>query len=146
MDIKTVPVEVNGTKFVTTQFAAMRSLTLLARLVKVAGPAMQSLRGVSLDTDLADAVPQIAAALADVDPEVLPDLLADILAGTSVIESTPKGPKRRDLDRAAIDRVFSGRLRDLVLVVAHAIKVNYAGFGTGGPSTSPATTDNDQDE
>jgi len=128
MNLKMEPLALDGLRFETTQYAAMRSLTLLARLAKSVGPALAAVKSSDLSTDFG----VIAGALAQLEPAEAASLTCELLAGTVAVLSD--GARVSLLDQRAIDRIFTGRLMTLFRVLAHAIKVNYADFGLGSPS------------
>jgi len=139
-NLKYEEVEIDGIKFGTTQYGAMRSLELLGKLAKTIGPALGAISSADMNTDLEKFAPVLAVALRDLQPAELSDLTLDILKGTTATITDGSGNmKRVDLmSRESLDRVFSGRLMTMFKAVMHALKVNYSdfGFGSAAPSES----------
>lgn len=119
--LKTETKEVAGLSVATTQLPAMRAYTLLARLLKIAGPAVAQMGKSSLG--------EVAAALfSNLDPAEFPAVAREILACTTV---TLDGRTVALSSNEAIDTVFNGRLPALIGVLRHALEVNYSGFFDG---------------
>lgn len=135
MDLKSESLTIGDATFETTQFAAIRSLTLLARLMKTLGPAIGALKSMDLSTD----VSVVAGALSNLEPAEAAALALAILEGTSA--TVKEGGELRNIPlvtQPAVDRVFSGRLLTMFKVLAHAVRVNYSDFGIGSPSAPAA--------
>ena len=142
MRIKTESFELNGTKYTTTQFAAYRSLELLSKLMKSIGPALGALGGLDPGMDVSKAAPLLISALVHVDASVLAPLAVEVLGQTTALITGANGePQIVNLgDRSAIDRVFTGGLKDMFMVLGHALKTNYSDFfaESGVPADAPA--------
>lgn len=130
MKIKTESFELNGTRYTTTQFMAYRSFELLGKLTRVIGPALGALGGLDPGMDVAKAAPLLISALVHVDSSVLAPLAAEVLAGTTALVTGPNGePQIVNLgDRIGIDRVFSGGLKDMFIVLGRVLQTNYSDF------------------
>lgn len=138
-NLKHEETEIDGIKFSTTQYGAMRGLELLGKLAKTVGPAMGALSSAETGTDIEKFAPVIAVALRDLQPNELVSLSVDILSGTSATITDNNTMRRVDLvNRDALDKVFSGRLTTMFKVLLHALKVNFSdfGFGSAAPSES----------
>lgn len=143
MNLKYEETELDGIRFGTTQYPAMRGLELMGRLAQTIGPALGALSMSDMETELDKFAPVIAVALRDLKPAELTSLAVDILSGTTATITEGNAVKRVDLmSREALDRVFSGRLMTMFKVVLHALKVNYAdfGFGSATPNESAPET------
>jgi hypothetical protein len=137
--MKIESVDYDGVTFTTQQLPAMRSYRLLARLLKVAGPALTTLASLSPETSVMDAAPMIGGALGGLDPDDAAGLALEILSGTTATWAGDDGKmKKRQLgSQTVIDEVFSGRLRIMLQVLGHALKVNYSDFRLGGSPPAP---------
>lgn len=126
--------------FTTSTFPARRAFKLLARLLKLAGPAIGGLKGVSLQTDLEDVLPAIGAALSDLDADGVSALALELLSMTQVNMAGTSVDFARE---EAVDLVFSGRLRTYVDVLLWVVRWNFQDFLKGAvaaPSAlAPAT-------
>lgn len=145
MNLKYEEVEIDGIKFGTTQFAAMRSLELLGKLVQTVGPALGVISTADPNTPLEQLAPVLAGALSNLKPHELGPLAMEILAGTTAtLEVDGKYGRKDLLSKNDFNEVFSGRLMTMFKAIMHALKVNYADFGLGsGPAKdapSPAVT------
>lgn len=151
MPRKTVTRQIGTLEVTTTQFGSTTASTLIVRLLKVVGPAIEQLAPLAGTADLADIgkmnVGVIGPALVAVaeavgDSATFEKLLTDILRGTLVISRDDSGKlTKHDLSggREAIDGAFDGRLRDLFVVVAFALEVNFGDFFAGlGPVAGAA--------
>ena len=136
MSLKTEPVEIDGIKFETTQFPAMAAFRLMARLIKVIGPAMGVLKGATKDTTLESLAPALGAALSNVSPDEAQSIALEILKCTT---AEVGGVLIGLTGQAPVDQVFSGRLSMLFKVLAHALKVNYGDFSEGSDPAAPQT-------
>jgi hypothetical protein len=143
MPRKTVTRQIGNLEVTTTQFGSTTASTLIVRLLKVVGPAIEQLAPMLGTADLAGIgkmnVAVIGPALVAVaeavgDSATFEKLLTDILRGTLVIARDESGKlTKHDLSggREAIDGAFDGRLRDLFVVVAFALEVNFGDFFAG---------------
>ncbi len=62
--------------------------------------------------------------------------MLEIFKGTSAFLTDEKGLRRVDLlTRESVDLVFSGRMKILMTALMHAIRVNFADFIPGSPSS-----------
>ncbi len=124
--------EIDGLRFIVVQFPAMYGFSLLARLAKSVGPALTSLSGVSVDTDLATLGPAFRDALQALDPDEAQKLVIELLRSTAVIIPDATGGRKIELtDRTKIDEVFSGRLKTMFKAIGFALRVNYTDFVNG---------------
>jgi hypothetical protein len=132
MNLKYEETEIDGIRFGTTQYGAMRGLELMGRLAQTIGPAFGALSMADETTEMDKFAPVIGLALRDLKPAELSSLVIDILAGTTATVTEGSSVKRYDLlTKESLDRVFSGRLMTMFKVVLHALKVNYSDFGFG---------------
>lgn len=140
MKLKTEQLVEDGITFETTQFPAMRAYGLMTKLLKTLGPAMAVLSEVDAESQMATLAPMIGGALANVDPVDAQKLIVEILSGTTAQISDALGGRLVSLDSAKVlDDVFSGRLKVMFQVAAHALKVNYSDFfGAAAPAAQPA--------
>lgn len=143
LNLKYEETEIDGVRFGTTQYAAMRGLELMGRLAQTVGPALGALSMADMETDLDKFAPVIAVALRDLKPEELTSLTIAILSGTTATITEANTVKRVDLmTRESLDRVFSGRLMTMFKVILHALKVNYADFGFGSAAPTESAPEN----
>lgn len=143
--LKYEEVEIDGIKFGTTQFAAMRSLELMGKLVQTIGPALGVISTADPNTPLERLAPVLAGALSNLKPAELGTLALEILAGTTAtIEDDGKYVRVDILSKNDFNRVFSGGLMTMFKAVIHALKVNYAdfGFGSGPTQDAPSPAEN----
>ncbi len=140
-NLKYEEVEIDGLKFGTQQYAAMRSFELMGKLASTIGPALGALSMADEGTDLDKFAPVLASALRDVDPTKLGGLVIDVLSGTTATITEEGKVARVDLNSTKnVDRVFSGRLMTMFKVLLHALKVNYSDFGFGSETESAPKT------
>lgn len=123
-----------GLEFTTVQFPAMRAFRTLGRLVKLAGPAIGALKGLTLETRLDDIMPSIGEALTNLDVDQAGTLAMDLLASTWAIGTD--GKKVEFLQASNIDLVFSGHVRALMECLIWVVKWNFKDFM---PGAAPAT-------
>lgn len=118
----------------------MHALEVLASLVKVAGPALSVLSAAGSDTELSAIAPQLGAALAGLKPAEASDLVCKLLSGTRAFVKDKAGASRLvELNsQDKINTVFSGRLKVMFQVVAHAIRTNFGDFAQGSDQTAPS--------
>lgn len=139
MSLKYEEVEIDGIKFGTRQFAAMRGLQLMGRLAKTIGPALGVLSTADPNTPLEQLAPVLAAALTNLNPEDLGILALEILSGTTATMEDEGNLRRVDiLSVNDFNKVFAGGLMTMFKAVLHALKVNYSDFGLGGAPKSSA--------
>ncbi len=134
MQLKSDTLELEGIRFSTQQFMAMRSFSLLARLTKTVGPALGALMKLNPASQLEDVGSELAAAFSTLDPDEATKLVPEILAMTSALID---GKQSLLNSTSAIDNVFSGRLKTMFQVLAFVLKCNYADFMPG--SSAPAS-------
>lgn len=135
--LKTESAVIDGIKFETTQFAAMRGYKLLTKLVKSVGPALGLLATAQDGDSIESMAPALGAALSNLTEQDAQSLLLEILAATTAeIGTVMLGLGTQ----VAIDGVFSGKLSTMFKVVAHALKVNYADFFGGTPDEAAEAT------
>jgi hypothetical protein len=140
MTLKTESTTIDGMEFQTTQFPAMASFNLLARLVKTLGPAISALTAANPETDLRDLAGPLAAGLQTLNADDASRLVLDVLSCTTALVQGPSGTKLVALNtQGNIDVVFSGRLMVMFKVLAHALKVNYEDFAGGSDPAAPQT-------
>lgn len=144
MPRKTLTRQIGSLEVTTTQFGSTTASTMLVRLLKIVGPAigelaplagkaesLQDLGGLPVGI-LGPALVAVAEAVGD--SATFEKLLTDILRGTLVIARDESGKlTKHDLSggREAIDAAFDGRLRDLFVVAAFALEVNFGDFFAG---------------
>lgn len=135
-DEKTISTSGGDFKFATTQLPAVRGFKLFGRLVKQVGPlfgAFASLGDISPDMDISGAIPALAGALAQMDPDELLSLSREILASTTVHIPDATGGRVMPLSTDEnINIVFTGRLRMMIEVLLFVIGVNFSDFLPGG--------------
>lgn len=128
--LKTVPLTIGDIEFQTTQFPAMKALEVMVIL-----QGMSSAQNVPASTSLSQAAPQM---MSNLTPQGARQLVLSVLQSTSAIIPSSSGKKIVMLDKQeSIDLVFSGRLKVLFDVMAHAIEVNYGDFNEGSESPAP---------
>ena len=136
MSLKCEEITIDGYRFITTQFTAMRSFTLLGKLAKTIGPALGVLTNANPDANIASLAPQLATAMMGMDPEEATKLAAQVLGSTMAI--TPAGVKHEFSDSTQIDQVFNGRLGRMFKVLGFVLRVNYGDFlGGSGDAVAP---------
>lgn len=120
--LKSVPKEIDGIEFTTTQFPAMTALEVMGDLQRVASTANMNPN----------------AQLSAVAPIMTPKMVIDLLRQTTALVKTPQGSKLLTLNtQENINLVFSGRLKILFDVIAHAIEVNFGDFNEGSADPAP---------
>lgn len=135
--IKSDTEDFDGIKYTTTQFGAMRSLELLARLVKTVGPALGALTRLDASTQLASA-PELVSALGSLEPTEASSLVKALMANTTALITDEKGMRNVLLaSQEAIDSVFSGRVFTMFKVLGFIIKVNFGDFTQGSAPSAP---------
>ena len=143
MPIETRSKRLGAYDVTVTQFSATRALTLAAKLGRLLGPAIGAIAPLlagGVDElgkrDVSDLSPALAAAFAAMEDGAVDALVAEVLAGTSVIVADADGRSvKTDLtSRAMIDRAFGADLGGLLAAVGFALEVNYRDFfvGLGG--------------
>ncbi len=136
-EIKTI----DGISFEVTQFPAMRGFALLAKLLKLLGPAigaLGSVQGISADTDISAIGPALSTAFMSLDPDQASALALDILKCTAATISDEKGMRRVELSSSqSVDLVFSSRLKTMLQVLVFAVQVNYRDFFSGSVPSAP---------
>ncbi len=139
--LKTETKTIDGVEFTTIQFPAMRSFELLAKLVKQIGPALALMSSVDPDTQITDLAPHLMSALSGLEPAAARALVVDVLSNTQALLRDANGQASLvELNRTeTIDRVFSGKLRTMFVVLGHALKVNYGDFTEGSAPNAPQT-------
>jgi hypothetical protein len=108
----------------TTQFAAMRGMTLMGRILRAVPPGGEQSTGL------------VAAVIGD------QALVLEMLANTFAVYQAPTDaePKRRELNRAEnIDLVFGSDVRALVDAVSWVMSVNFESFAAGGSPGASAS-------
>jgi hypothetical protein len=127
MALKTVPLEIDGIEFQTTQFPAMRALEVMVSLQKIAAGSNQNA--------------QLAAAMmASLDQASMKKLVLDLLECTVALVKSPQAKLIALNKPEGIDQVFSGKLRMLFTVIQHAVEVNYGDFNDGEETAPQAPT------
>lgn len=117
-----------------TQFPALKSFSLLARLGKVIAPALGKVQGLTLESDVSALGPALAELFSRLDEADASALVRDVLASSHAVYDGKLVP----LDRAeTIDLVFSGRMRLLLEVLRFALEVNYGDFFGGALAAAP---------
>ncbi len=121
-------------EFDTSQFPAMLSFTLLAKVAKIVGPALGALQKLDPSTELSGVA--MAGAFAGVDPKDATALIPEILSETAVYMD---GKFIQLNSKSNIDLVFSGRLMVMFQVVGFVLQVNYGDFFEGSGLPAPQT-------
>jgi hypothetical protein len=137
MNLKTEEATLGEFRFTCTQFPAMRGTVLLARLVKIMGPALAALMKLDPNAALTDTavVGELSGAFAALNPDEIPPLVAQILQCTSV--ATEDGTIIALDKPTSIDLVFSGRLFLMFQAVGFALRVNFGNFSAGSAPAAP---------
>lgn len=132
----------NGSSVVakTTQLPALRSFKLLARLSKLVGPALGSLKDIKLKADVAALVPALMRLSETLDPDEIEGLAVQVLEGTIVVTGGRAVPLQ-SID--AINGACAGDLMLLFRLMAFAVEVNFRDFFRGfsqtlGAKSAPA--------
>ena len=145
LSLKSESLTIGDVEFSTQQFPAMRSLEVLTKLIKVAGPAMATLSSLDPKTELSAAVPQLMAALQGLEPKEAHNLVLELFAMTTALVRAPSGSKILTLNKQEnIDQVFSGNIRNMFTVLGHSISVNYGDFFGGIDPALPANPETSQ--
>lgn len=135
---KSLEAKIGDLSVTTVKHPVMRGLALKARLFAMLAPALKHLdalesaaKGQSVaDMSLPALAPVLTALAGTLDPNTLPDLVVEILSGTTVTVPGADGkPTLMDLDRTGIEAVFNSRPDTLLFqVIGHALKANFTGF------------------
>lgn len=143
MALKTDTKAIDGVKFETTQFAAMRSLGLMGKLVKTIGPAIGVISSADPNMSIDQLAPVLASSLSNLSESDLGNLALEILAGTTATLEENGTLRRVDiLTDENFNRVFNGRLMTMFKAVLHALQVNYADFGLGSAPAAQESAPN----
>lgn len=127
--LKTVPITIGDIEFQTTQFPAMKALEVMVMLQN-----MSATNNVPSTASLTQATPQLMASMT---PQGVRQLVLGLLQSTQAILRVPVA-RIVTLDKQeTIDLVFSGKLKMLFDVMAHAIEVNFGDFSEGSESPAP---------
>ncbi len=129
MALKTVPLVIDDIEFSTTQFPAMRALEVMVSLQRLTA-------GMNPNTQLTAAAPGLLSGL---DGPSAKKLVLDLLECTTALIRTPVAKIVTLNKQETIDLVFSGKLKVLFQVVAHAIEVNFGDFSEGSDELAPQT-------
>ncbi|HEY6018998.1 MAG TPA: hypothetical protein VIY48_03630 [Candidatus Paceibacterota bacterium] len=125
-ELKTVSKVIGGMEFQTTQFPAVKALEVMSSLQKLQSADMSK-------------------AMSALKPGEAKALFLEVLQCTTTIIETPQGKKLITFDKAeSLDRVFSGKLKTMFDVLAHAIEVNYGDFNEGSTDPAPLAPTLDQ--
>lgn len=116
---------------ITTQFQPMKAYGLIARLGKVAGPALAELGGVDLanglQSDMASIGPAVSKLLAGVAEDI--PLALELLKNSAVIVD---GKDIALLDSAKVNKAFAGNLPAMFATLKFVLEVNFADFFAEG--------------
>jgi len=137
--LKTETRVIEGLSVTVTQFSALRSLRLMARLGGLLAPmlsALEMLDGVDLKSDipLRQLQPLVMQLFETLTPETAVSLAGELLLSSSVIYEDRKVELN---DSSRIDLVFGGNLIGLLKSLAFSIEVNYRDFFGGTPAAEP---------
>jgi hypothetical protein len=139
--IKTESKTVDGIQVTTTQLPAMRAFKLFFRLVRLIGPALGAFGDFDPKTDLKEVMkamsPSFMAAFSSLDPEEATALACAILENT--VAFIPGQGNIQLNNQAALDIVFSGRVKAMLNVVVFAVQVNFSDFFDGDAPAVPAS-------
>ncbi len=132
--INTVTEEICGLKVTSTQFPPMRAHKLLARLAKVMGPALGEIANVDIGDDdsvtefnLGSLGPALVRVFAELDDTTAERLPLEILSLTTCVDA--EGTTKHEVGTlAGYNAAFAGLGAAPYLVMAFALKVNYARF------------------
>jgi hypothetical protein len=139
--IKSESKTIEGIQVTTTQLPAMRAFKLFFRLVRLIGPTLGALGDFDPKTDLKDVMkvmsPAFMTSFASLDPDEATALACAILENTTAF--LPGQGNLQLNGQAALDAVFSGRIKTLLNVVVFAVQINFADFFDGvAPATPPS--------
>lgn len=138
--LKSETTTIDGTEFTTTQLPAMASFELLAKLVKQVGPALALIASADENTPIEDIAPALMHSLAGLDPAVAKQLVVELLSSTQALVRNNGELRLVPLNKSEnVDLVFSGKLKQMFLVLGHALKVHYGDFSGGSAPTAPET-------
>lgn len=135
MSLKDDERTIDGLRVKTSQFPAMRSFRLMAKLVKAIGPALGALTKLDPGTQIQDVGGELAGAFGAIDPDEAERLVPMILERTSV--SIEDGKFMQLTSNGAIDLAFNGRLKTLFATLAFVLQMNYADFMPGSAPDAP---------
>lgn len=125
MNLKTDTRTIDGIEFTTQQLPALSSFALMAKLGKLLAPIIGSINGISLDSDLSSLGPALTQLFSQLDGKESQNLAREILPSTSAIidgkQITLSTPE-------AINYVFSGKLKTMLLVLKFSLEVNFSDF------------------
>lgn len=133
MGRKTETRVIGGLDVTVTQFDAMRSLGLTARLGKILVPALIAAEGVSMQDDVRALAPALAELFSNLDPAGAQDLARQLTAGTAVVKEGKQFSLGSD---DAINLAFDGDLRTLLEVMKFSLEVNFGDFFSGAPAVA----------
>ena len=112
---------INGSKYTTTQFPAMRALRLQTKLIKLLGPSLacvfSSYDQKNPDKNLAEAIKMLADVL---DEDTFEKLVLEILQMTR--------KSGFELKKENIDSEFAGNLNELFKVIQFVLEANFSDF------------------
>lgn len=130
MGPKTETRRVGEVELTCTQFNAMRSLPLFARIGKIVSGAFTHIpANFSMEDDASIFLPMIGELFTRLDETDVNKLVVDILAGTRAEYDTDKGRIVTDLNsQTKLDTVFGGDLSGLLSAAQFALEVNYRDF------------------
>jgi len=125
MSLKTVPLEIDGIEFQTTQFPAMRALEVMVTLQKLTA-------GMNPNSQIS-----ASGLMTGLDGPAAKRLVMDLLECTTAVVRSPV-TKLVSLDKQTnIDLIFSGKLPMMFKVIAHSIEVNFGDFNEGSEDPAP---------
>ena len=135
--IRTDKEVIHGIEVETTQFLPMRAHKLLMRLARVLGPALGEIANVEIgemgdisSLNLVSMGPALMRVFSEMDDVTAEKLPLEILAGTTAIVTDANGNKRKHQLGTVdgFDQAFIGQGIAHFMVMAFALKVNYARF------------------
>lgn len=128
--------EVEGVKYLTTQYSGSKSIVLLAKLAKIIAKPAGALMEGGLDMQLSQKIVTdiVDGITSSVEPEQLPALIKDILEGTILFMEDGKNRQ------IIIDTDFQGNLMSLFKILKEVLAFQYGDFFGAIAGAAPALT------
>lgn len=134
---------IDGVEIIFTKLPPLRAIQLKAKIARMLAPAFKDGAGGAVsqlsrvnsiaDADVTELAGMLGSLLAALDPDTLPELIADVLRTTSLVLDDESGRRvKHDLcSPAAIDKVFLDREELLYKVIGFALREHFADFLRG---------------
>lgn len=135
MGLKTDKRTIDGIEIHVTQFAAMRGFAVASKVAKVVTPVLPHLKGVTMQTEIADLAPAIGELFSRLDENEGQALVRDLLAGACAVRDGQQIPLNTD-DR--INLAFEGNMMAMLRAALFAAEVNFSDFFAGSATSSAA--------